>query len=670
MSILSALKETQHANNNLDDLAKLPQALIMQMAQNGQIPKDMVMPILGKKAEMVETAAKMKAAQGLAAQGGAQPTIMEQYMGQIAQAENPAPPMPQQQMQQPMSQQTAQQPMPQGPEDVGIATQATQPMSLAGGGIIAFEGGGDVDSDEDYQEAQDDAYETAMNNKLFAMIANSKGRDSTENRGVGIRAESRGAERGMEGKGDLESRLRAIIMQRESGGRDYDQKGNPLTSSKGAKYAMQVLDSTAKDPGFGIKPAKDISAPEYNRVGNEYIGALYNKYQDPKLTMIAYNMGPGATDKWLAAGADPRKLPKETQGYIRGVNLAQGGEVKHYDIGGEIDTTGAELDALRSGTDSLYQELMRGGSRGGSKSPELQAAYENALALRKQKEAEYEALMTKGGVNKPSFFPQSSLSSKRPEANPIVKREAVGAPPVVKSAQNKTSPEEVEQFFSRFDTIPTKGNIPQNAAGIVNLKKDKEDKEFNMMDYIKAREAKMDKAAEKDMALAGLAAGLGILGGTSQYAFENIGKGGQMGVQQLATSQKTRAAQEAALGKLYGSAAQTDLMNKMRKDQLAENTRQFDERQGLAANSKLNEAIQKALGAKQNQLQMNKLTMLEGQLSGGKELAPEKLKELQDLRTWRAKIENDVRREYSTSSGGGGYTPTQSQAAALNRYSS
>jgi hypothetical protein len=198
--------------------------------------------------------------------------------------------------------------------------------------------------------------------------------------------------------------------------------------------------------------------------------------------------------------------------------------------------------------------------------------------------------------------------------------------------QNKNiNPEEVDQFFKRYGNEPSKNTLPQNAAGIVNLKKDKEDKEFNMMDYIKSREAKMDKAAEKDMALAGLAAGLGIFGGTSQYAFENIGKGGQMGVQQLAASQKTRAAQEAALGKLYGSAAQTDLMNKMRKDQLTENTRQFDERQGLAANSKLNEAIQKALGAKQNQLQMNKLTMLEGQLSGGKELAPEKLKELQDL---------------------------------------
>jgi hypothetical protein len=59
-----------------------------------------------------------------------------------------------------------------------------------------------------------------------------------------------------------------------------------------------------------------------------------------------------------------------------------------------------------------------------------------------------------------------------------------------------------------------------------------------------------------------------MLGGTSQYALENIGKGGQMGVQHLAAAQKNRMAQEAAMGKLYGTATQNDLMNKLRRDQL------------------------------------------------------------------------------------------------------
>jgi hypothetical protein len=108
---------------------------------------------------MADETAKMNAAKQLAEQGGTQPTIMDQYMGKIAQAENPLPEQPMQQMQQPMQQ--MQQPMPQqmAPEDVGIASQATAPMQMAGGGIIAFGDGGDVADEEDMalEMARDDA---------------------------------------------------------------------------------------------------------------------------------------------------------------------------------------------------------------------------------------------------------------------------------------------------------------------------------------------------------------------------------------------------------------------------------------------------------------------------------------------------------------------------------
>jgi hypothetical protein len=521
MSILSAIKEARHESNNLEDLAKLPQTLIMSMVQNGQIEKDMLMPILGKKAEMADNTAKMNAAKALAAQGGAQPTVMDQYMGKIAQAENPAPAMPQQQMQQPMPQEMAQAPMAQGPEDVGIAGQMTAPMQLAGGGIIAFGPGGDVEEDDDYQEMVDDAQESSMNNRLYEMIAGLKSSDAGENRGVGIVAGRRGAERGMEEKGDLESRLRAVIMQRESGGRRYDKDGNLLTSSKGAQGEMQVMPATARDPGFGIKAARNNNPDELRRVGDEYASMLLNRYQDPKLAMIAYNMGPGATDKWLAAGADIRKLPKETQGYIRGVNLAQGGEVKHFQAGDYVDPFGApdqsyDMDALR--LESLLEDKKR-------------KEYEDKYNFLKLNAPETAAKM------KPPV-------TKKPAAEPA-KTAAVPAP--------------------TKDTKDTKAEIPQSAEGIKELK---QDQDYDLMQYIKGREAKMDAAEKKDLALAGLAAGLGMLGGTSQYAFENIGKGGQAGVQQLAASQKTRAAQEAALGKLYGSAAQTNLMNSLRRDQL------------------------------------------------------------------------------------------------------
>ena len=610
MSILSALKETQHNKNNLDDLAKLPQALIMQMAQNGQIPKDMVVPILGKKAEMVENAAKMKAAQALAAQGGAQPTVMEKYMGEIAQAENPAPvapPMPQ------APQQMAAAPMPQGPEDVGIATQATAPMAMAGGGIIAFSPGGDVDSeDDDYQEAMDDARESAMNDKLYEMIAGLKG-SSGENRGVGISAGHRGAERGMEDKGDLESRLRAVIMGKESGGRRYDKNGNLLTSHKGAQGEMQVMPGTAKDPGFGIKPARSNDPEELRRVGDEYASVLLNRYGDPKLAMVAYNMGPGATDKWLASGADMRKLPKETRQYIQGVNLAQGGEVKHYASGGYEDT---QYDPVTGVPISGYETYTT-------------------------RPAEREA-PTDFFMDQPWQRKAAKETGKKATTKPA-------AP-----ARGKASPEEVEQFFSRYDNIPVKGDttqIPQNAAGIKALQEKADDENFNMMQYIKSREAKMDAAEKKDLALAGLAAGLGMLGGTSQYAFENIGKGGQMGVQQLAASQRNRAAQEAALGKLYGSAAQTELMNKLRRDQLAQGKELKEEQLSQNLLKAKNDFIQKRL--KERGMDEMMLGTLKRQQAMGK-LDPAKLPELNYYEKQMRDIENEANRMFASPGAGSG----------------
>lgn len=119
MSILSAIKAQ---SGTLTDLAKLPQALIMQMAQKGQIAQDMVMPILSKKAEMVEAARAMQNAQQ---QGGVPPTtVLEQIMQQNAMAEQPAP-------------------------ERGIETLDTgrmNPEQYAGGGIVSFEHGGEVPS--------------------------------------------------------------------------------------------------------------------------------------------------------------------------------------------------------------------------------------------------------------------------------------------------------------------------------------------------------------------------------------------------------------------------------------------------------------------------------------------------------------------------------------------
>jgi hypothetical protein len=120
MSILTALHQ-QHGQ--LDDLAKLPQAMIMQMAQRKEISPEMVPAILSRKAELADSIARTKAMQGAGAQ---QPTVMEQLM-----------------------QKNAEQRMPQETHEAGIAQLPVEEPQYAGGGIVAFQNNPDQPVDAD-----------------------------------------------------------------------------------------------------------------------------------------------------------------------------------------------------------------------------------------------------------------------------------------------------------------------------------------------------------------------------------------------------------------------------------------------------------------------------------------------------------------------------------------
>lgn len=103
------------------------------------------------------------------------------------------------------------------------------------------------------------------------------------------------------------------VEQAESG-------GNPnAVSTKGAVGPMQLMPGTISNPGFGIKSPQDSSPAENRRVGAEYLNAMKKRYGNTTLALVAYNWGPGNTDKWLKEGADPNKLPAETRSYIGGV---------------------------------------------------------------------------------------------------------------------------------------------------------------------------------------------------------------------------------------------------------------------------------------------------------------------------------------------------------------
>jgi len=588
MSILNAIKEVKRDNNNLQDIALLPQALIMQMAQRGEIQKELVPLIISKKAEMIEAVARQRALM----QGGAQqPSVMEQKMMEIAQAENPAPEP--QMMPQPMAQMPA-----QLPEDVGIAQNPTPPMQMAGGGIIAFAPGGDVDEDDDEDESYEDYLDELQRAKIENMILNTYQDTDADSSGIAYAMPSmpQSAAAGIKavakeekGPDDLVKRLQAQIMAKESGGRRYDKEGNLLTSSKGALGEMQVMPYTSKDPGFGIKPAKSNDPDELRRVGDEYAAAMYKRYGDPKLAMIAYNMGPGATDKWLAAGADPRKLPKETQGYIRGVSLAEGGEVKRYQTGGYRPLSAEAANFLQQQKDratptkstqpGIANKLLRPSMIGSDANvyPGMSDLnYYNELAAELEKDPTYEPY--KQEMERLLKRNPALLTARQPATNiigPLAAPKNKTTTPVSTDSNKPTSvppanyvPDEAGSPYingippSVTNTAPAKdvpAETPMSAT----------DKLFaQMQDAYAKREARLEAARKQDPWLAGLAAGLGMMGGTSPYALTNIGQGGAQGVAQYATTQKLRAAEEAGLGSLQNKMYSSAMLGELRRDQM------------------------------------------------------------------------------------------------------
>jgi len=592
MSILSAIKQQ---NSSIDDLAALPQAMIMQMAQKKQISEEMLAPILARKAEMADAFARQNALQNA---GQTPPTVMEQLMAQNAQAEQPQMPEQAPQMAPQMPQQMPPQEMPQ---DMGVAQLPIPERQYAGGGIIAFADGGMSDyEDDDYEDSLEEAdynsmIERAMNageddyTPTFE-TRHAKGSPQTfpnTGRDVGI------ASVRPQQDGDIKSRLLSTIMQKESGGKRYDKNGNLLTSPKGAEGEMQVMRYTARDPGFGVRPAQNNSPDELKRVGDDYAIAMYNRYRDPKLAMIAYNMGPGATDKWLASGADPRRLPRETQGYISGVNLAHGGEVKHYagTTDGSLveDEPTSAFERFFNQKNALkdYEEKLAKQREFERVTREQPGLFDRTTKMQRDKAAADLATANQARAGAPTKI----VPPKMPDE---LKNVPISNVPPIR--QTGLTPEEMMMGSTRAGTWDalsndqTTGRAPPEAA--------KSGFEAYMAKML-AREEAMDKQRGDDKNMALLTAGLGMLGGTSPYAFENIGKGALAGVQQLSESKKQRAAEQAALDKsmLYAQryqsadelAKQNALYNRnMKGAQLEETRRANTNKEREHAQSNLN----------------------------------------------------------------------------------
>lgn len=116
--------------------------------------------------------------------------------------------------------------------------------------------------------------------------------------------------------------LNALTAGAESGNRDYYSDGRAVVSPKGARFAMQVMPATARDPGFGLRAANPDDPGDMNRLGQQYRAVMQKRYGGDLAKMwAAYNAGPGAVDKAIARYG-PRwldALPAETKKYVSGL---------------------------------------------------------------------------------------------------------------------------------------------------------------------------------------------------------------------------------------------------------------------------------------------------------------------------------------------------------------
>jgi soluble lytic murein transglycosylase-like protein len=249
--------------------------------------------------------------------------------GQQAPQEAPSAPAPE------GIQQLAAQPPAQG---IDAAPSNLPEKTMAQGGIATFSSRGLVDEDE-YESAED--REDAELKQLFgsgsdndfvqSIMPAAGGYAAHPSAAISVRPESESSVKGAKGthkyeqdvikeakRIGLDPSIAVHALYKETGGMKDPESAR---SKSGAIGVMQLMPKTAKE--IGVDP---YNPQENIRGGVGYLKKMYDKYQDPQLTVMAYNAGPGRVDRALKSPKGIESLPHETLAY----RMAAGG-IAHFD---------------------------------------------------------------------------------------------------------------------------------------------------------------------------------------------------------------------------------------------------------------------------------------------------------------------------------------------------
>lgn len=186
------------------------------------------------------------------------------------------------------------------------------------------------------------------------------------------------------------SRAEALIprlKEVESSGRMYETVTDPITgarverltlgpvtrSGERAEGAYQLMPSTQRRPGFGVKPVDFTKTgkafeTEMKRFATDYLTAMIKEFDgDEQKALAAYNAGPEAVKKAVqkaAADGKPEawisKLPSETKNYVKQFDIPVAkAESK---LGGIVSNLRKEQDKIRTANPEQYNRIFGNGS--------------------------------------------------------------------------------------------------------------------------------------------------------------------------------------------------------------------------------------------------------------------------------------------------------------------
>lgn len=503
--------------SRMGDAQKLSVEQLHKAVSDGTLPAYVGIPLIQDKMQQQKMA--------MAQQPQKQPPIAEQIMQESAQR------MPRRMEEE-----------PQGIE----SAPSNLPTQMAKGGILGFAVGGMDDDEEDRELAE--LYGSGTDNDLIqAIAAAGGGRRPHPSAAIEMKPES-----GSIGFGKGHKYHDAVVKEAERQGLDpnialhalYKETGNlkdPETarSKAGAIGVMQLMPRTAKSLGV------DPTDPMQNIQGGVgYLKQMYDKYQDPRLTLMAYNAGPGNVDKALRSERGIAALPAETRHYV---NMAQGG-VAHFDGQGPSlvearEQREAALKALNTGMPDVPADY-RGSLTEYLSDPDRAAAYEKN---QKEREIARKAILYNNplpSLNRDVLNPAVSMKN-----NPVIEPSA-GVPTLLPSAAKEQQQDVDASSKYAMPTPPAPvapAVTPNSNAGINALPSSPPTSDPMLAQYLKQigeSRAEVKKDAETNKYLALMQAGFGMMGGTSPYAAANIGQGAMQGVGTYAQLAKSTAEQK------------------------------------------------------------------------------------------------------------------------------